>query len=480
MTPTLLICNRGEIAVRIARTAKEMGIRTVAVYSDADAGAMHVSVCDRAVRIGPPEPKASYLNVSALSAAAGATGATMVHPGYGFLSENADFAEAVIAAGLVWVGPSPNAMRALGGKLSARAVATDLGIPVLPGAKLWLDGGLGGPPSPSDLGFPLLVKASAGGGGRGMRRVDTPGELDDAIAAARAEAVAAFGDGAVYVERLLTAPRHVEVQVFGDGKGGVVILGERDCSIQRRHQKLIEEAPFTQLGRFREELHSRAQRLAASVNYASAGTVEFLWDGEQAWFLEMNTRLQVEHPVTELVFGLDIVRAQLELVLAGSMPTVPEPTGHAIECRIVAEDPAQGYLPAPGRLTRVRWPCGPGVRVDAGVREGDEVSSHYDALLAKIIVHAPTREAARQRMIRALDETEILGVPTTAERLGDVLRSPGFTSGEFSTGTLETIPARPLDPAWVLAAAALDQAVDTGTQRTTVSATPWQSLGSWP
>ena len=480
---TLLIANRGEIAVRIARTAREMGIRTVAVHSDVDANAMHVAACDDAVCIGAAPPGASYLSIPALLAAAKATGATLLHPGYGFLSESAELADAVEAAGIAWVGPTGDSMRALGGKLSARAHAASLGIPVLPGTT----------PSPTApvaeqlaalraLGLPLLLKASGGGGGRGMRQVDHLDELEAAWRSAREEALAGFGDGAVYGERRLTAPRHIEVQVFGDGAGVVQVLGERDCSIQRRHQKLVEEAPGwaegSPLAAARPALHGYARAIAASVRYRSAGTVEFLWDGQEAWFLEVNTRLQVEHPVTELVFGTDLVRSQLALALGAGVPYVGEPRGHAIECRVVAEDPARGYLPSPGRLGAVQWPSGPGVRVDAGVRAGDEVSPHYDALLAKIVVHAGTREAARQRMIRALDDTVVAGVATTVERLGDVLRSDAFARGEHTTGTLEGLPPRDeIDPAWILAASALGVQGAGVSEGATAIPGPWQALG---
>ncbi len=483
---TLLIANRGEIAVRIARTAREMGIRTVAVHSDVDSTAMHVLACDEAVCIGGPAPAQSYLDGAAILAAARATGTTMIHPGYGFLSENADFAEAVETAGLTWVGPTPESMRALGGKLPARAHAVALGIPVLPGATPDPAGDLDSQVATLHaLGLPLLIKASAGGGGRGMRRVNAPGELESSLLSARAEALGAFGDSTVYAERLVAEPRHIEVQVLGDGLGGVRVYGERDCSIQRRHQKLIEESPAIgdALAGLRPTLHEYARSLAASVRYRSAGTVEFLWDGQQVWFLEVNARLQVEHPVTELVFSVDLVRAQLEIAMGGGLPGHAEPRGHAIECRIVAEDPARGYLPSPGTLGQVTWPTGPGVRVDAGVRSGDVVSPHYDALLAKIIVHASTREAARQRMIRALDETFVSGIATTAERLGDVLRSEVWTAGAHSTLSLDGIPPRPEpDPAWVLAAMAF--AEPAGRQGTGAGAGevagPWQTIGRWP
>ncbi len=466
-------------------------MRTVAVHSDIDANALHVTSCDVSVCVGEASPAASYLNIPAILAAAAATGSTMLHPGYGFLSENADFAEAVEAAGLIWVGPTPEAMRTLGGKLSAREHARSVNIPVLSGARV-------GDETGEPLVFPMLVKASAGGGGRGMRRVDRLEDLDDAIASAKAEALAAFGDDTVYTERLLAAPRHVEVQILGDGHGNVVVIGERECSIQRRHQKLIEEAPFDGLGDARHPLHDAARTLAASVRYRSAGTVEFLWDGHTAWFLEVNARLQVEHPVTELVYGVDLVRAQLRLALGAPLsqvvPHAPEPRGHAIECRILAEDPAQAYLPSPGTLGLVRWPQAPGVRVDTGVRAGDVVSTHYDALLAKIIVHAPDRECARMRMIRALDDTVVMGVATTVERLGDVLRSEAFATGAYSTETLSSpeampgaIPERPLDPAVVLAAAALAtlQTANSEAGRTGASGgetalpSPWQTVPRW-
>lgn len=494
--PTLLIANRGEIAVRIARTAREMGIRTVAVYSDADAASLHVAVCDQAVRIGPAEPASSYLDATVILDAARATGATLLHPGYGFLAENPDFADAVEAAGVIWVGPTGASMRALGSKIGARAAALALGIPVLPSAQQ-------GEPFGA-LGFPLLIKASAGGGGRGMRRVDRAGDLEEAMATARAEALSAFGDGTVYAERLLEAPCHVEVQVFGDGFGGVTILGDRDCSIQRRHQKLVEEAPCVRLGALRAAVLERARCLAQSVNYRSAATVEFLWDGTEAWFLEVNTRLQVEHPVTELVCGVDLVRWQLELALGGRLAPAGgagtpgwsgdhEPRGHAIECRVVAEDPANGFLPAPGRLGRVRWPRGPGVRVDAGVREspggpgagagGDDVSPHYDALLAKIIVHAEDRESARHRMIAALETTVVTGIPTTIERLIDVMHDDRFIQGEHTTATLGSVQPQEIDVALVLAAAALaGSAIEPAAGNGDVAGPtpgPWQTLSRW-
>lgn len=425
----LLIANRGEIAVRIARTAREMGLVPIAVYSEADADALHVRECAEAVAVGPPEPAASYLDIGRILDAARATGADAVHPGYGFLSENPTFARAIIDAGLRWVGPPPHAMEALGDKLAARRLAVDHGVPVLPGSE-------GGDPSElKALGFPLLLKAAGGGGGRGMRRVGAEGELEAALVAAAAEAEAAFGDRRVYAERLLSGARHVEVQVLADAHGGVIALGERDCSTQRRHQKLVEESPSPALDEAgRQRLTDAAVRLVRAVGYLGAGTVEFLVDAEGSpAFLEVNTRLQVEHPVTEARCGLDLVREQLRVAMGERLAEAPTLRGHAMECRILAEDPARGFLPSPGRITRLRWPGGPGVRVDAGVVEGEVVSPHYDPLLAKLIVHADSREAARRRMIRALEELVLLGVAHTGEVLLQLLAHHAFVEGRVTT-----------------------------------------------
>ncbi len=476
----LLIANRGEIAVRVARTAREMGISTVAVYSDADADAPHVEACDRAVRIGPAPPAASYLAVDALLAAARASGADAIHPGYGFLSENAAFARAVLDAGLVWVGPAPEVIAEMGDKVGARARMRAAGVPVVPGVET------DDPAAIAALGFPVLVKAAGGGGGKGMRRVDAPGALAEALAEARSEAATAFGDGRVYAEKLVLRPRHVEVQVLGDRFGTIAHLGERECSIQRRHQKLVEETPCTALDAdTRARLCAAAVAAARAVAYTGAGTVEFLLDEDgRFYFLEMNTRVQVEHPITEMVTGVDIVREQLRVAMGEPLGyTEVAPRGHAIECRIVAEDPARDFLPSPGRIARWRAPVGPGVRVDAGVVEGSEVGLSYDPLLAKVIVHGPDRGAARARMVRALSELVVLGVDTTAELLRDVVASEAFAAGDTTTEFLDRFAWRPPEvdaavyaAAWRAAPAPVAQPAGTGRA---AEASPFSTLGRW-
>lgn len=439
---SLLIANRGEIAVRVIRAAKEMGLRTVAVYSAADAGAPHVEMADEAVAIGPAEAAQSYLNVESILAAAKASGAEAIHPGYGFLAEKADFAEAVQAAGLVWVGPPPEAMRAMGDKAGARALMEKAGVPLLPGYQ-GADDDAALKKAAKEIGYPLLVKAAAGGGGVGMRVVEAAAELDEAIAAARRTAQSAFGDGRLLLEKYLPRAHHVEIQVLGDQHGKLLHLFERECSVQRRHQKIIEESPSPLLDeRLRAEMGTAALAAAEAVGYHNAGTVEFLLDPQSGefYFLEMNTRLQVEHPVTEFVSGLDIVQWQLRIAAGERLPFEQEelkPSGHAIECRIYAEDPAEGFLPQAGRLLRLRLPEGEGVRVDNGVAEGQTVGVHYDPLLAKIIVHAEDRPAAIRRMQAALAESAFLGVTTNLEFLQDVLAHPDFQAGEADTGFVE-------------------------------------------
>ena len=462
----LLIANRGEIAVRIIRACKELGVETVAVYSDADRSAPHVAAADRAVRIGPPAPRESYLNVVRLIEAARETGADAVHPGYGFLSERAHFARACEAAGLVFVGPPPDAIERMGSKIGARQLMTAAGVPVVPGET---------PADQSDsafahaaerVGFPILVKPSAGGGGIGMKVVRGPEALPDAIAAARREAKAAFGDDTLYLERLVERPRHVEIQIFADAHGHVVHLFERECSVQRRHQKTIEESPCAALTPvLRARMGEAAVAAARAVGYRNAGTVEFLLEGEgdtaRFFFLEMNTRLQVEHPVTECVTGIDLVRTQILVASGEPLPFVQadlSQRGHAIECRVYAEDPAQGFLPQAGPLLVYREPRGPGIRVDSGVVEGGEVSVHYDPMLAKVIVWAETRELARRRAIAALREFAILGIRTNISFMRRILDTPAFVNGTLDTGFLDREGAalasaqeRPM-PAAVLAA----------------------------
>jgi geranyl-CoA carboxylase alpha subunit len=413
---SILIANRGEIAVRIARTAKRMGLRTVAVCSDADRDAPHVRAADESVRIE------SYLDIEAVLRAPGEA----VHPGYGFLAENPAFAESVLAAGRTWVGPPPAAMRALGDKANAKKLAAAAGVPVLPTYE--------GKPQ-----FPLVTKALAGGGGRGMRLVRTAKELDAALASAQSEAEHAFGDGRLLLEKALLAPRHVEVQVFADTHGNVVHLGERDCSVQRRHQKLIEESPAPGVdAKLRAQLYEAAIAVARATHYTGAGTVEFLLDASGAfWFIEANARLQVEHPVTEAVTGLDLVEWQLRVAAGEPLPLVQGDirfSGHAIEARLCAEDPAQDFLPQAGRLAL--WQPAPGVRVDHALESGTDITPHYDSLLAKFVAHAPTRAAARAKLAAALDDTLTLGLPTNKGYLAAILRNAAFAEGRATTALL--------------------------------------------
>jgi 3-methylcrotonyl-CoA carboxylase alpha subunit len=462
----LLVANRGEIAVRVIKACRELGIRPVAVYSEADAHALHVLSADEAVCIGPPPAPESYLNIPALIEAARRTGAEAVHPGYGFLSENPAFAEACLAAGLVWVGPPPAAMRAMASKITAKRLAAELGVPLLPGYQGEDQDDAALAAAAAQIGFPLLIKAAAGGGGRGMRLVEDPAAFAEALAGARREALAAFGDAAVLLERYVRRPRHVEIQVFGDTHGTVVYLGERECSVQRRHQKVIEEAPSPVLTpSLREEMGGAAVRLARAIGYTGAGTVEFLLDEQGRYaFLEMNTRLQVEHGVTELVTGLDLVHLQLRVAAGEPLPFRQEdvrPHGHAIQCRIYAEDPTRGYLPASGRLRRFAPPAGPGIRNDVGYYEGAEVSSYYDALLAKLLVWGQDRRQAIARAAAALDAYIIEGLPTNLPLLRAAVRHPAFAAGETYTSFLEdhVLPdllAGRVPPEALLAAAAHD------------------------
>ncbi|MEP6639544.1 MAG: biotin carboxylase N-terminal domain-containing protein [Chloroflexota bacterium] len=443
----VLVANRGEIAVRIIRACHELGMEAVAIYSDADADAMHVRMADRAVRIGPAPASESYLRIDAIVDAALATGADAIHPGYGFLSERAVFARAVEDAGLVFVGPPSGVIEALGDKVRARTIARSVGVEGVPGTA---------EPAPVDrpdavaaivaeaerIGFPLLVKAAAGGGGRGMRRVANAADLPAALAAGSAEAAAAFGDGAVFLEREVRPARHIEVQLLGDATGRVVAIGERDCSSQRRHQKLIEEAPAPGLTRDeRRHLHDLAVRVATAGGLRNAATAEFLRDGDGVFhFLEVNTRLQVEHGVTELVAGIDIVHEQFRLAAGRPLSAealaaadrASDPVGHAIEVRLAAEDPARAFAPVPGRIGRWVMPAGPGVRVDTGLETGDRVPSDYDNLIAKVLVHASDRSAAIDRLRRALDETEVGGIQTTLPFHRFAVRHPGFRAGELS------------------------------------------------
>jgi propionyl-CoA carboxylase alpha chain len=440
----LLIANRGEIASRVIRSARALDIATVAVFSDADDRAPFVAEADESVALPGSTAAETYLRPELIIDAATRTGADAVHPGYGFLSENADFAEACAAAGLTFVGPPPAAIRSMGSKTSAKQLMAGAGVPVLPGIAIGdgeqLPAGLADR-AETEIGFPVLVKAAFGGGGRGMRVVATPGELTEAVAAARREAVGAFGNGTVFLERLVERPRHIEVQVFADTHGQVVHLFERECSIQRRYQKILEESPSPVVDdTLRAELGSAAIAAAKAIGYVGAGTVEFILDASgEFFFLEVNTRLQVEHPVTELVTGLDLVA--LQLMVAEGKPLPDEAvqaslSGHAIEARLYAEDVAAGYLPATGSLLLFDVPSLPGVRIDAGVRTGGQVSVHYDPMLAKVIAHAPTREQAARLLARALAETRVLGVVTNRDLLVGILREQDFLDGHIDTGYL--------------------------------------------
>jgi len=434
----ILIANRGEIACRIMLTAKAFGYRTVAVFSDADAGALHVRVADEAVRIGPPPAKDSYLNIAAVLAAAKLAGADAVHPGYGFLSENAAFAQACAQAGLVFIGPPPSAIEAMGNKARAKALMESAGVPCVPGYH-------GADQSDDNLaaearriGFPLMVKAAAGGGGRGMRLVNAPEDIANALTRARSEAASAFGSGELILEKAIADARHIEIQVFADQHGNVIHLGERDCSIQRRHQKVIEEAPSPAVStELRVNMGEAAIAAARAIGYVSAGTIEFLLDRSgKFYFLEMNTRLQVEHPVTEAVAGLDLVEWQLRVAAGERLPLEQHEvvfSGHAIEARLYAEDPHESFLPQSGVLIDWRPPSGDGVRVDHGLAPGQRVSPFYDPMLAKVIAQGATREEARRRLIKALEDTVALGLATNCSFLIAMLRHPSFVAGEATT-----------------------------------------------
>ncbi len=426
MFRSLLVANRGEIALRIFRTARRMGIECIAVYSEADRGARHMREADAAVCIGEAPPRASYLNIPAIIAAARATDAEAIHPGYGFLAENGDFAQAVLDAGLVWVGPSPTAIRAMGDKASAKRLAQAAGVPVL--ENFAEDG---------TIEYPVMIKAVSGGGGRGMRLVRSATELPALLATAKSEALAAFGDDRVILERAVLAPRHIEVQLLADTHGNVVHLGERDCSVQRRHQKLIEETPSPAVdAALRTRLGDAAIRVARAVDYAGAGTVECLVDTEgRFWFMEMNTRLQVEHPVTEMVTGLDLVEWQLRVAAGETLGFTQDDVraaGHAIEVRLCAEDPAQGFLPQAG--TVALWEAPAGVRVETALESGAAIPPHYDSMIAKLVAHGPTRDAAREKLAAALDACVALGVTHNGAFLAAALRDPVFAAGGATTG----------------------------------------------
>ena len=438
----LLIANRGEIAVRVIRACREQGIATVAVFSEADREALHVQLADEAYPIGPAPALESYLVIERLLDAARTAGADAVHPGYGFLSENASFAEACAGAGLTFVGPPPAAIRAMGSKTAARRIARDLGVPMVPGTLDPVASDQAARATARDIGYPVMLKAAMGGGGKGMRLVQREEDLAEALRSARAEAAAAFGDAAVYLERAVVEPRHIEIQVLADAGGRVIHLGERECSIQRRHQKLVEECPSSFVDAdLRHRMGDAACRVARAAGYVNAGTVEFLVDAERNfYFLEMNTRLQVEHPVTEMVTGIDLVAEQLRIAAGAPLSCRQADVtwrGWAIECRINAEDPFAGWLPSPGRITGLRAPSGPWVRDDSGVYEGYTIPRFYDTLLSKLIVWGADRAAACDRMARALSEYRVVGVRTTIPVLERIIAHADFRAGRLSTAFLE-------------------------------------------
>jgi acetyl-CoA carboxylase biotin carboxylase subunit len=487
----VLIANRGEIAVRVAHACHADGLETVAVYSEADRDALHVRTCHRSVCIGAASAVESYLNVEKILQAAEDSGADAIHPGYGFLSENAGFAAAVADRGLIWIGPSPEAIRTMGDKITARSLMEAAGVPVVPG--FVIDDAFDVAKAP--LPFPWLVKASAGGGGKGMRRVDNAGELESALAGARREALAAFSNDAVYVEKFLEGPRHVEIQIFGDSHGDVVSLGERECSIQRRHQKIVEEAPAPSVDQaLRDRMGAAAVAAGKAVGYEGAGTVEFLLEDDgEFYFLEMNTRIQVEHPITECVMGVDLVQAQLAVARGEALPWKQDelvPRGHAIEVRLYAEDPSNGFLPQTGRLLRYNVPEGPGIRHDGGVRAGDDISVHYDPMLAKLIAFGATREEAIDRLVEGLGRWAVHGVTTNLHFLKEILLHPEFRAGRTHIAFLaEHFPneaiCRPEVGDDVFVALALAQHATSQRSRNGSSAhvgdwvSPWRSIGPW-
>jgi 3-methylcrotonyl-CoA carboxylase alpha subunit len=487
MLESVLIANRGEIAMRVAAACQEMGIRTIAVYSDADRGAAHVRACDEAYRVGPAPARESYLNIEAILAVACAHGAEAIHPGYGFLSENADFAEACERAGIIFIGPPAAAIRLMGSKTAAKRAVAAAGVPTVPGYADDARDVRTLQREAARIGYPIMLKAAAGGGGKGMRVVRTPSELAEAAGAARREALAAFGDDCIFLEKLIVAPRHVEFQILADRYGNTIHLGERECSIQRRHQKVVEESPCIALTpELRARMGEAAVRAARAAGYVNAGTCEFLLDADGAfYFLEMNTRLQVEHPVTEYVTGLDLVRRQLLLAAGeplGMSQEQIQPRGHAIEVRVYAEDPANSYLPSTGPVLAFYPPHAPGVRVDAGVAAGDEVTVDYDPMLAKLIATAEDRASAIQRLQRALDHFTVLGIATNIPLLRAIAAEPDFQAGRTTTAYLEqhdvlgTAARRATTPRAVLVAGALFETLSAGqVTRTSGPFNPWKA-----
>ncbi|HEY7512417.1 MAG TPA: acetyl-CoA carboxylase biotin carboxylase subunit [Vicinamibacteria bacterium] len=486
----VLIANRGEIAVRIVRACRDMGIASVAVYSEADRAARHVALADEAYPIGAAPSRESYLRIEGILEAARHSGAQAIHPGYGFLAENAAFARACEEAGIVFIGPPSDAMERMGEKTSARRLATEAGVPVVPGALEPLAGAAVRAEA-ERVGFPVMLKAAAGGGGKGMRLVTSADALESALARAQGEALSAFGDARVYIEKALERPRHVEIQVLADAHGNVVHLFERECSIQRRHQKVVEESPSPSLTpERRARMGALAVALARRAGYVNAGTLEFLVDAAgEPYFLEMNTRLQVEHPVTEMVTGLDLVQLQIRVARGEPLPFRQEDLvqrGHAIECRVYAEDPDQNFLPSPGRITALRVPSGPGVRDDSGVYEGAEVPVHYDPLVSKLIAWGADRAEALGRLERALAEYTVAGIKTTLPFFRRLVRDPEFRRGEFDTGFVDRLLARPAparERPWeaAIAAAAIEALESRRAARPGAAAadraSPWRAQG---
>lgn len=493
MIRSLLIANRGEIAVRVMRTARALGIRTIAVYSDADRDALHVEIADEAVHIGASPASESYLDIEKIIAAAREHGAEAIHPGYGFLSENPRFSETVQLAGLIFVGPPASAMRRLGDKISSRELATAQQVPITPGALLPDATAQQALIEATKIGFPVLIKAAAGGGGKGMRIVRFPEDVEQSFDAARREAKSAFGDEAVYLEKYIDNPRHVEFQVFCDAHGNAVHLGERECSVQRRHQKIIEESPSVALTpELREHMGEAAISIVKAANYLNAGTVEFLLDGDRFYFLEVNARLQVEHPVTEMVTGEDLVAWQLAVASGEPLPKTQNEIqfrGHAIECRVYAEDPSNGFLPSCGTILRLEEPHAPGLRVDSGIREGFDVPVFYDPILSKVICWADNRDHAIARMRDALKHYILLGVRTPLGYMQDVLAHPEFLAGNLSTHFIEQHFSNWSEPVLTAEALAALLASAHESSRMRVAAntvegepsakSPWHTLGDW-
>ena len=487
---TLLIANRGEIACRVIRTARAMGLRTVAVYSEADRGAMHVALADEAVLLGPARARDSYLNIERVIEAARRTGAEAIHPGYGFLSENAEFAQACAAAGIVFVGPTADMMLAMGSKSGSKALMEKAGVPLVPGYHGEAQDDATLLRAAEKISFPVLVKASAGGGGRGMRVVQAAAELAAAIASAKREAKAAFGDDRLLIEKYVDNPRHIEVQVIGDSHGNLVSLFERECTLQRRHQKVIEEAPSPTLdARQREAVCAAARKAAGAVNYVGAGTIEFVSDGKEVFFIEMNTRLQVEHPVTELITGVDLVEWQLRVAFGERLPLTQDQitmNGHAIEARLYAENPARNFMPSVGTIST--W-CTPGevngLRIDAGYRAGDTVSPHYDAMLAKVIAWAPTRQGAIDRLNRGLEETDVRGIVTNIPFLSALVTHPAVRANRIDTGFIERelktlTPAQAAAGDLELGAAVAAILAEEAKAASGEEHSPWQTFGWMP